>query len=196
MLPFLLRSSFLLFLMFFHRPVNQPSIWLRSLRRFAIPSLVRHFGYRSLNSFFGGDNTYIFPALKRFFSSSKFFTLILQIISLTIYFDFQSISITRSEGIESPLFSCTILPIIWVLSIWCNSLVFSIPLSAAGSFCSIQISITGVTLEPSTRSFSINTSTGSCGVVYYYYYRYYHYHYYYYHHHYDHYYYCYCYKFL
>ena len=37
--------------------------------------------------------------------------------------------------------------------------------SAAGSICSTLISITGVTSEPSTGSFSINISTGSCGVV-------------------------------
>ena len=88
MLYFLLSSSFLLCFMFSRRPLNQSSIWLRSFRSLAISSSNCLFQYGLLNSFLLAIaptllHTNLVPALKRFFSSSKFSTLILHIISLT-----------------------------------------------------------------------------------------------------------------
>ena len=84
------------------------------------------------------------PALKRFFSSSKFFTLIIQTITLFFFrnrtFDFQSI-LPRSEGIESLLFCCIIIFLLWVSSFWCNSSVTSNHHQMQGGFVLLQFQL-------------------------------------------------------
>ena len=172
MLYFLLSSSLLLCLMFFHQPLNQSLIWPRSFRSLAISSSIHLFQYGSVNYFLLAiiatlSHTNLAPALKRFFSSSKFCTVILKIISMTsetVLLTFKA-SIPRSEYIASLLFSYIILLFLWVSSFWCNSSVSSIPPSAAWWFCYNPISMTIVTSKPSTGSFSINTSTGFREVV-------------------------------
>ena len=109
MLYFLLNSSFLLCLMFFHRPLRQSSIWIRYFGGLAISSSIGLFRYGSLHYLLLAItptllHTNLTPALKRFISSSKFFTLILQIMLLmleTVILTLK-VSILRSEGIRSP----------------------------------------------------------------------------------------------
>ena len=145
----ILPSQFIFSSMFdFIPPTFKPILNLTQIfRSLARSSSIHLFQYGCLNSFLLATtptwlHINLIPALKRFFSSSKFFVFILQIISLTsetVLLTFKA-SIRRSKGI-----------------------VPSIPPSVAGWFSSTLTSITGVTSEPSTGSFSINTSTLLCG---------------------------------
>ena len=127
---------FLLCLMFFHQSLNQSSIWLKSFRSLAISSSIHFYG--SLNSLLLAItpvllHSNLVPALKGFFSSSKFFYLILQITSLipeTVLLTFK-VSLYRSESIASLLFSCIILLILCAPQSQIYTLLYSIGASVS-----------------------------------------------------------------
>ena len=93
-----------------HRRLYQSSVWLRFFQNLAISSSIHLLQYVSLNSFLSAItptllHSNLAQAVQRFFCTSKFFTLILQIIPLTsgtVLLTFKA-STTLSEGIRSLL---------------------------------------------------------------------------------------------